>query len=151
MSFYPPIGFLFKVSIKGVDDAEADFQEVSGLSMTLETLALKEGGQNRFVHQLPVRTTSDKLVLKRGLKLSSGLTKWCREAIEEFSFSPKTMTISLLDPGIEDALSTPLVTWEVTHAYPVKWSLSSFNAMNNDLAIETVEIQYRFFTKVFPE
>lgn len=151
MPFYPPIGFLFKVSINGIPDAEADFQEVSGLAMTLETAPLKEGGQNRFVHQLPVRTTSDKLVLKRGLKISSELTKWCRDAIEEFSFSPKDLTISLLDPGIDDAISTPLISWQVSHAFPVKWSVSTFNAMNNELAIETVEIQYRFFTKTYPE
>lgn len=151
MAFYPPTGFLFKVSIQGIPDAEADFQEVSGLSMTLETLALKEGGQNRFIHQLPVRTTSDKLVLKRGLKATSSLLTWCREAIEEFSFSPKDLDISLLDPGIDDSLSNPLVSWHLSHAYPVKWSLSPFNAMNSELAIETIEIQYRFFTKTFPE
>nr|WP_295929475.1 phage tail protein [uncultured Dyadobacter sp.] len=151
MAFYPPIGFLFKVSIKGVPDAEADFQEVSGLSMTLETQALKEGGQNRFIHQLPVRTTSDKLVLKRGLKATSSLLTWCREAIEDFSFSPKDLDISLLDPGIDDSLNNPLVSWHISHAYPVKWSLSPFNAMNSELAIETIEIQYRFFTKTFPD
>lgn len=151
MAFYPPTGFLFKVSIKGVPDAEADFQEVSGLSMTLETQALKEGGQNRFIHQLPVRTTSDKLVLKRGLKATSSLLTWCREAIEDFSFSPKDLDISLLDPGIDDSLNNPLVSWHISHAYPVKWSLSPFNAMNSELAIETIEIQYRFFTKTFPD
>lgn len=151
MAFYPPIGFLFKVSIKGFPDAEADFQEVSGLAMTLETLAVKEGGQNRFIHQLPVRTTSDKLILKRGLKVSSSLLTWCREAIEEFSFSPKDLDIALLDPGIDDSLNNPLVSWHLSHAYPVKWSLSSFNAMNSELAIESIEIQYRYFTKTFPE
>lgn len=150
MNDYPPTGFFFKVSIADFPEAEADFQEISGLNMTLETVALKEGGQNRFVHQLPLRTTSEKLVLKRGLKVSSSLLTWCRQAIEEFSFSPKDIFVFLLDPGLPDAITNPLVTWHITHAYPVKWSISSLNAMNSEIVIETIEIQYQYFTKEYP-
>src|SRR5688572_14064639 len=135
MAFYPPVSFYFKVTIDGFPEAEADFQEVAGLSMTLETQPLKEGGENRFVHQLPVRTSSDKLVLKRGFKVSSSLLSWCSQAIEEFSFHPRNLDIFLLDPGRSDSLTNPLAAWHITHAYPVKWSVSAFNAMNNDLAI----------------
>jgi phage tail-like protein len=150
MAYYPPVGFYFKVTIDGFPEAEADFQEVTGLSMTLETQAVKEGGENRFVHQLPVRTMSDKLVLKRGLKVSSSLLSWCSQAIEEFSFSPKNIDIFLLDPGRPDSLNNPLAAWHVTHAYPVKWAATGLNAMNNELVIETIEIQYQYFTKSFP-
>jgi phage tail-like protein len=151
MAYYPPVSFYFKVTIDGFPEAEADFQEVSGLSMTLETLPVKEGGENRYVHQLPVRTTSDKLVLKRGLKVSSSLLSWCSNAIEKFSFSPKDIDVFLLDPGRPDALSNPLAAWHITHAYPVKWSVSPFNAMNNEIVVESIEIQYQYFTKSFPD
>ncbi|QRR00613.1 phage tail protein [Dyadobacter sandarakinus] len=150
MAFYPPVGFYFKVSIDGFPEAEADFQEVAGLVMMLETLALREGGENRFTHQLPLRTSSDKLVLKRGFKVSSALHDWCSQAIGEFSFSPKDLDIFLLDPALPDSLHNPLVAWHVVHAYPVKWSVSPFNAMNNELVIESVELQYHYFTKSFP-
>lgn len=145
-ALYPPIGFFFKVKIDGIPEIE--FQEVTGISMTLETVALNEGGQNRFVHQLPVRTTSEKLVLKRGLKVNSELANWCKKALEDFSFSPRDIEISLLDFTAQDTI---LVTWQIVRAYPVKWSVSGFNASNNELAIETIELQYQHFTKAFPQ
>jgi phage tail-like protein len=148
-AFYPPVGFYFKISIDGLPDAE--FQEVSGLTMSLDTITLNEGGENRFVHTLPTRAKSEKLVLKRGLKVSSQLTDWCKKAIEDFSFSPKNIHVFLLDKALKDSDTNPLVSWHIIHAYPVKWSVSNFNAMNNELAIETIELQYQFFTKSFSQ
>jgi phage tail-like protein len=141
----PPIGSFFKVKIGNF--AEVDFQEVAGLSMTLETAALKEGGQNLFVHQLPVRTTCEKLVLKRALAPSSEVANWCKKALEEFSFRPQDIQISLRDFLAQDTI---LVQWYITHAYPVKWSVAGFNAMNNEVVIESIELQYQHFTKAFP-
>ena len=146
--FYPPVSFYFKISIDGLD-AESDFQEVTGLTMSVDTVALNEGGQNRYVHNLPTRAKSERLVLKRGLKVSSNLINWCKKAIEEFSFSPKTIDIFLLDPGADPA-NNILASWRLTNAFPVKWSLSSLNAMNNELAIETIELQYHRFTNSSP-
>ena len=143
--FYPHTSFCFKVSIDGLD-AESDFQEVTGLAMSIDTTPLNEGGQNCYVHHLPTRAKSERLILKRGLKVSSDLVDWCRKAIEEFSFSPKDIHIFLLDPIDQQ----PLASWHLTNAFPVKWSLSNFNAMNNELSIESIEIQYHRFTKSFP-
>lgn len=148
--YYPPVGFFFKVQIDGLPDGESEFQEVTGLSATIETQQIVEGGENRFVHQLPLRVKSEKLVLKRGLKVSSALQDWCRKAIEEFSFSPKDIHVFLLDPGAANPNDNILMSWHVIHAYPLKWSVSAFNAMENNLAIETIELQYNHFTKSHP-
>src|SRR5689334_10102889 len=43
------------------------FQSVSGLDSTLETETVKEGGENRFEHVIPVRRKYGPLILKRGL------------------------------------------------------------------------------------
>lgn len=147
--FYPPVGFLFKVSFPD-DENDSDFQEVTGLSVSLETLSVNEGGQNLFSHQLPLRLKPERLVLKRGLKVSSGLQQWCREALEDFSFSPRNLHIHLYDPSTHESMGNPLVSWYIVHAIPVKWSVSTFNAMNSELAIETIELNYNFFTKSFP-
>jgi phage tail-like protein len=147
--FYPPVSFFFKVSIDGLDDSDSDFQEVTGLSQTIETLNINEGGENRFSHQVPVRTKSDKLILKRGMKINSKLQKWCRESTENFSFTPKNLFISLLDPSIENALHNPLITWHIINAYPTKWSCNPFNALNNDFAVETIELTYNYFVQSF--
>ena len=147
--FYPPVSFYFKISIDG-SDADSDIQEITGLTMSIDTTPLNEGGQNLYVHNLPTRAKSERLVLKRGLKVSSSLLTWCKKAIEEFSFSPKDIDIFLLDPGTHGNTNNIVASWHLTNAFPVKWSLSSLNAMNNELAIETIELQYHRFTKSFP-
>lgn len=145
---YPPVGFYFKVRVDNMPDSDSDFQEVSGLSMSLELQAVKEGGENRFTHQLPLPAKAEQLVLKRAIKVGSPLVNWCRKAIEEFSFRPFNLHVFLLDVEATGAEPKPLVTWYIVHAYPVKWEISGLNAMNNDLAIETIQLNYNYFTRV---
>lgn len=147
---YPPVGFYFKVQIDGMPDSESDFQEVTGLSMSLELQSVKEAGENRFTHQLPGVAKAEPLVLKRGLRISSPMMEWCKKAIEEFSFSPRNLHLFLLDvESSAESQPTPLVAWHLVHAYPTKWEVSGFNAMNNDIVVETIQLQYNYFTKSF--
>ncbi|MGB0788734.1 MAG: phage tail protein [Marinirhabdus sp.] len=145
MSEYPPVGFHFKVEFNGISTKEGDFQfqSVSGLSVDIETEEFAEGGENRFKHKFPVRTKFPNLVLKRGMVTDSKLIEWCQEAIESFQFSPTDLTVKLLNEAHE-----PLITWNVVHAYPVKWDVGDFNAEENKLVIETIELAYNYFTLV---
>lgn len=138
-NYYPPLGFHFKVEFANLS-GEYQFQSVSGLNIELETEQIAEGGENRFKHKLPVSTRYPNLVLKRGIKVDSALTKWCREALEDFDIKPTNITISLLNEKHE-----PLMTWNVVHAYPLKWSVSEFNAEKSLLAIESIELAYNYF------
>jgi phage tail-like protein len=38
------------------------------------------------------------------------------------------------------------MTWNFYGAIPVKWSVSSFNAMESKIAIETIEFKYNRMT-----
>lgn len=138
-NYYPPLGFHFKVEFAN-QIGEYEFQSVSGLNVELETEQVAEGGENRFKHKLPVSTRYPNLVLKRGIRVDSALTKWCREALEDFDIKPTNITISLLNEEHE-----PLMTWNVVHAYPIKWSVSEFNAEKSQLAIESIELAYNYF------
>ena len=55
----PPSGFHFAVIFELFPQAPSDFrfQEVTGLNITVETEEFKEGGQNRFTHKVPKRTS----------------------------------------------------------------------------------------------
>ncbi len=138
-NYYPPLGFHFKVEFANLS-GEYQFQSVSGLNVELETEQIAEGGENRFKHKLPVSTRYPNLVLKRGIRVDSSLTKWCREALEDFDIKPTNITISLLNEEHE-----PLMTWNVVHAYPLKWSVSEFNAEKSLVAIESIELAYNYF------
>ena len=138
-NYYPPLGFHFKVEFANLK-SEFEFQSVSGLTLELDTEEIAEGGENRFKHTLPVRAKFPNLVLKRGLLADSSLVKWCRDAIEDFNISPTDITISLLNEEHE-----PLMTWNVVHAYPLKWAMADFNAEESKLVIETIELAYNYF------
>jgi len=138
-AYYPPLGFHFKVEFNNIP-GEFEFQSVSGLTIELDTEEIAEGGENRFKHKLPVRTSFPNLVLKRGIKINSDLVKWCRDALEDFVITPTDLTISLLNEEHE-----PLTTWNVVHAWPVKWSMEDFNAEESKIAIESIELAYNYF------
>lgn len=145
---YPPAGFYFKILVDGMPESDSEFQELTGLSMSVEVQPVKEAGENRFTHQLPLPARAEPLILKRGLKISSPLIEWCRKAIEEFSFSPKNLHVFLLDvAGGPTGQPKPLMAWHLVHAIPTKWEVTGLNAMNSEVAIETIQIHYNYFTK----
>ena len=96
-SFYQTVNFHFKVEFTlNEEDVDVRFQSVSGLDMTMETEQVKEGGENRFEHVLPVRSKCSPLILKRGLlkPSASGLTRWLQQAFNDEEFVIiKTVTI----------------------------------------------------------
>jgi len=143
---YPLPSFHFRVVFgsEAIDNAEPydnHFQSVSGLSVEMNTETIIEGGENRFEHQIPVRTKYSTLVLKRGVLKDSALIQWCRKALEDFQFKPATLQIELLGEN-----HTPLITWALFHVWPKKWSVSDFDAEKSELLVETLEMNYNFFT-----
>ncbi|SHF73719.1 phage tail protein [Flavobacterium defluvii] len=144
-NYYPPVGFHFLVEFEGLGSKEKDhqFQSVSGLSVDIETEEIAEGGENRFKHKLPVKTKYPNLTLKRGILIDSVVIDWCRDAIENFSFKPVNLTIKLLNEEHQ-----PLISWNVVHAYPVKWAVEDFNAEESKLVVESFELTYNYFTLI---
>ena len=138
-NYYPPLGFHFRVEFANIK-GEFEFQSVSGLNVELETEQIAEGGENRFKHRLPVRTKFTNIILKRGLKVNSDLIKWCRDSVIDFNITPTDMTIILLNEEHE-----PLQTWNVVHAWPVKWEVTDLNAEESKITLESIELAYNFF------
>lgn len=141
-TYYPPWGFYYKVEFEGGREPnEARFQSASGLSVEYDTEEFREGGENRFVHKLPVRTKYSDLVLKRGMLVGSETVEWFLAAFRERAFQPRTVNVILLNDKSE-----PLRTWNVAHAVPKKWTVSDFNANENSVVVETLELTYRYFS-----
>ena len=146
MAYYPPVGFHFKVEFGFLpqESDDARFQEVGGLASELGIEEVAEGGENRFSHRLPARAKYGNLVLKRGLLVDSQLIDWCKDAIENFSFEPATVNVTLLNEKHE-----PLGdTYSFQRAWPVKWSVSDFKATDNSVVVETLELAYSYFTRI---
>lgn len=143
MTFETPVAFSFRVELIGHGQtSDAHFQEVSGLSSETDVAQIEEGGENRFAHRLPGQIKHPTLVLKRGTFLRDDpLMRWCRESIEADLAKPietKDLTLSLLN---ED--QSPVMVWQVSHAWPVKWAIDQFDAMKNEVSVETIELAYQ--------
>ena len=154
---YPSVGFHFLVRFEGIGqsasigpitvstaDIDTRWTEVSGLNSEMSTEELIEGGENRFVHKLPVRAKYPNLVLKRGYfsSLPSPLMKWANDAIINFDIKPCQVQVMLLNE-----LHMPAQIWSFTNAYPVKISMADFKATDNSYLVETLELAYQFFKK----
>lgn len=141
--YYPPVGFSFQVSLTGISGVnEGNFQEVTGLNVKLDVEEIKEGGENRFAHRFPSRPKYETLVLKRGMLTGSALISWARAAVEQFSFSTKTVVINLLDEK-----GAPLASWNIVNAWPIALKMSEFKAQDNAVAVETLELSFDFFQR----
>ena len=139
---YPPPSFHFLVNFIDLQLVpDVMFQSVSGLDVQMETEPYREGGENRFIHQLPVRSNFTNLTLKRGLFVDSKLINWCMDAFNNLEIKPINLIVSLLNEN-----HLPVMTWNIVNAYPVKWSVSELNAERNELAIESIELNYQYFT-----
>lgn len=147
MSDSNPIpGFYFSVIFELLPQFSVDtkFQSVNGLKVTMETESYTEGGQNKFKHNLPLRSGYQDLVLKRGLTSDmSGLSMWCNQALEDFVFYPANLVISLLNEK-----GNPLKVWYVSHAIPLSYEFSDFDAEQNKIVIETITLKYNFFKEL---
>jgi phage tail-like protein len=148
LSEYPPPAFHFKV-VFALDGGMVDtsFQDVSGISATLKTQEISQGGENESNLALPERVEFSNLVLKRGIApMASPLRRWCS----------KVLTRNLARPIVPSDVRVFLMnekqiairSWCFVRAYPVKWSVDPFNSTKNDVAIETIELKYHHFYRM---
>ena len=138
---YTPVSFHFLVGFLDFKMApDFHFQSVTGLNVNLETETYREGGENRFIHTLPVRANYTNLILKRGLLTDSKVIDWCMDTFNNMEVKPVNLVVSLLND-----VHVPIMSWNVVNAFPVKWSISNFDAETSQLAIETIELKYQYF------
>ena len=138
----PPVGFYFMVTflVGGFAPNLLDirFQRVSGLSSTIETIEVREGGENLFVNRLPTRVTYDNLVLERGMVIGSALNVEFNVAMSTLRFQTGNAIVMLLD-----ADDTPVAGWFFQGTYPLKWSVSDLDAEQNAVVIDTMELSFK--------
>ncbi|KIC50130.1 phage tail protein [Tateyamaria sp. ANG-S1] len=134
------LAFVFRVT---VGDATTGFaaQEVSGLETKLDTETVVEGGENRFVHQLPKPVKRANVTIKRCV-LANGhpVVAWTRDTLEgSFAkpITPNSIAIDLLN-DMQDVVAS----WMLHDAYPVKWSVGDLDAMKNEITVEQIEFAY---------
>jgi phage tail-like protein len=127
---YPIPVYRFVVSVGG---ESFSFSEVSGLDIAYETITYKDGMGK--LH-MPGQQSDINITLKRGLvKAKSEFYTWIN-SISLNKVEKRDIVVSLTDA----TGNKPVVSWNVTNAFPKKLTAPSFNGGSNEVALEQLEL-----------
>jgi phage tail-like protein len=130
-----PFGnFNFLVVIDGV--TVAGFSECSGLTTETNVVEYRTGDEDITVRKLPGLKKFNNISLKRGFTSGKELWEW-RKKVLDGKTQRQAGSIVLLNEARQPALR-----WNFREGWPSKWEGPTFNAKNNEVAIETLEIAH---------
>jgi phage tail-like protein len=127
----PFTSFNFIVDIQGM---KAGFAEVGGLSTETDIIEYREGNEDITVRKMPGKRKYANLTLKRGFTNSKDLWEW-RKKVMDGKTQRLPGTITLLDEARK-----PAMVWKFYEGWPSKWAGPAFNAKNNEVAIEEMDV-----------
>lgn len=140
------LGFRFGVFFftGGVTPNRLDirFQKVTGLTATVSTDEIKEGGQNLYAQKVPTGIKYENLVLERGMVVGSPVNLEFNAAMSSFSFTPSNVLVTLFDILGETGIPVPVSAWMFLKAYPVRWATSGLDAASKTVLVDTLELAY---------
>jgi phage tail-like protein len=117
-----------------LDVAVGGFSECQGLEASMKVEEFSEGGTNGAVLKFPGRVSWMNVTLKRGLVANSSLWDWFYGFVEGRG-KRRDGVIVLLSEMI-----VPNNIWYFRRGFPLKYSGPQMNAMQNNVALEAIEI-----------
>ena len=140
MASYQYGRFRFKVEIDGLE--AGGFSEVTGFDASIDVMEYREGDMVQTPMKMPGLKKYGNITLRKGLADTTVLYDWITAGIEG-EVERKTITITLLDQT-----ESPVASWQVLNAWPVKYTGPDFNATSSEVAIETLEVAHEGMTRV---
>lgn len=131
----PYRSYNFKLIIEGT--TEGHFMECSGLSAKIEQIKYREAGNNQITRKLPGQVEYGDITLKYGLTDSVSIWKWFQAGVQG-NVERKNITIQLLN----NAGTEVVIQWNLINAWISEWKGTTFNAMKNEIAIETISLSF---------
>ena len=123
----------------------AGFSELSGLQTHTDVFEYQEGGLNSYTHRLPGRTSYGNITLKWGATDSTALWDWYSDLIQSSKTKPQKKRMSIIHFNEEH---NEFRRWNLTGAFPVKWTGPSFASAQSQVAIESLELAFAEFEMV---
>lgn len=142
---HPVTAFHYLVEIDGT---ELQFQEVSGLEVEIEQTTYRSG-DNGLLHTINIpgmKKFTGTLVCKKGIfEDDEELMEFMTDMLEENGYYDLD---SKFDISVElmNANGETIMAWLVEGCTPKKLSAPTFNALENQIAVETMEFSYDSFT-----
>jgi phage tail-like protein len=135
----PYRGFNFLIEIDGI--TRAGFQECSGLDTSTEVTEYREGADPNHKRKLTGLNSFSNITLKWGITDSGEMWKW-RQTVLDGKTERKNGSIILMDEAGNEK-----VRWNFLNAWPSKWTGPTFNATDNAVAVETLELAHEELKK----
>ena len=143
ISVYPYKKFRFKVEI---DEMEAfSCAEVSGTDASIDVIEYREGDFNILTPiKLPGLVKYSNITFKWGMIDSVEMHDWLTTISDGTSETPRrTVTITLLNET-----GSPASSWQLTNAWPCKYTGPDFNASASDVAFESIELAHEGMRRI---
>jgi phage tail-like protein len=130
----PYATFNFIVEVEGV--VTGGFNEASGFDSETDVIEYRVGDKENTLTKLPGLKKFPNIVLKRGFTKGMELWNW-RKLVMDGKTQRRSGSIVLRNEA-----GQPALRWNFTQGWPSKWQGPAFNAKNNEVAIETLEIAH---------
>lgn len=135
---YPLPKFHFVIEWGG---SRVGFTEATGLDKQIEIIEYREGNSPNYNKaKMPGLHKFSNITLKRGtMDGDKDFYLWIN-TVNLNKVERRDITISLLNE-----LHTPVISWKVINAFPVKVQASDLKSDGNEVAIETLELAHEGF------
>lgn len=133
--------FNFRLEVDGLQ--LANFCEVSLGTALTEVVEYRDGADKTGVRKLPGLTRYTNVILKRGITSSLELYQWHRMVVEGRTSDARRNVAVILS----DETGNEVARYSLRNAWPVKYEAPAFNAMGNDVAIESIELTHEGFER----
>jgi phage tail-like protein len=136
----PYAGHQFEIVINGISDdgtaVKGSFSECSGLEASMDPIEYRNGSEDFTVRKIPGLKKFTNIVLKRGIIGDLTLWNWILEGLNG-TVHRTAGAIILLDEAKQEVMR-----WQFKRGWPAKYTVAAFNAKNNEIAMETLEIAH---------
>ncbi len=118
----------------GATGPAAGFSEVVLPDIEIDVIEYRNGNDKESgARKLPGLTHYGNVTLRLGIIGSLKLYEWIDQVRNGDANARRTVRITLLAEDL-----TPVLTWNLLRAWPVKYEFGDLNAKGNDVAIETL-------------
>jgi phage tail-like protein len=131
-------GYNFEVILTGVSEdgsaVRGSFAEASGLEVEVTPIEYRNGSEDITVRKITGLKKYTNVVLKRGVIGDLAFWNWILEAMNG-NVRRTEGSVVLLNENKQEVMR-----WNLTRAWPCKYTGPGLNAKNNEIAMETLEI-----------
>jgi phage tail-like protein len=134
--FHDPYrSYNFKLVIQGV--TEGHFTECSDMSIKIDAIRYREGGQNQIVHRIPGQVEYGDVTLRYGLTSSTELWNWLMTGVKGKVERKNVSIVMLESDGVAEVLR-----WDLVNAWVSQWRGAPLDALGRQLAIESITLVF---------